>query len=1760
MSTSRSTGSSSTSKTWSELTDGQPDIRTGSNQNAHAGDTENVSVVETPTSSSLLSLGIFGVRTQPLKFRCTSVGEAHCNENDARFCICVASPHKAALSFSLQYQLGGGGLRPAAVRRRSRPEANHGSRASQRSGNAGGRGNAIHPLDPPDAARLPPSARGEQITEPTTKSTTPACLLSMLPVKLHLLFEDVSKVQSEGASQSAVGPDAELIPGGASSCSEGPGALLINSPDCSQPSHNGCGSPASKQGEHDNRESVRWLGAVPMNTGVTTEGHSAGKETLGCTENRWLEEVIAEVRELGYHESLYVTPHECLPAGLRTRVSAVRVQTRVSLLGDGQDFASHVDGEGWTVEHRVDLLHVAQGDILVTAVQQLSSFRSQDRVVRGTKFHHIPTTPEWQEPAVKGLQVSMEASTCSNREAVQSFERSVEELHLETETRRRAQPSPPLKKPTSWRDRGQKESPGVATRAAYLALRRDLGEEIQAGGYQELSLFGSSPTHGFLSQTPLYRLIQERLQRSAGGLHETATPRPTSLITGHAQRSCFTHSVGHGNDVTAANASEPDPARAVKTTERSIVASDEPATSPHLDESSFWSPGSNHTGRAQSEVAEGSSKKHSTNVRTGSVTADTNTTRSSKRPAQPFTQVVFQDSSSKHSWESLPGKCSPPFSARMAGRTLQQDLNSHLPPLHARRYAARKKSLPSGSTVVAINGGWSYGLAYLGRNDLCPATILRSTLVIPEAFLNPVTPLKVQVMLRRGAVPLAVEGALAHGSWRTSESPHASHQQDSTAAATSIQDAAGVKDHTSCSDFVADTAFEWTLTSLHLDKARQARGLLEVETPPLKHLKPGQYVVGWRVVVRQVKIAAVEDSQHPDTRANNHVGHFRRAASRRQDVWTDLQQTEYPEDPSDSTKASQSGKTAASDLPKRNTAASRGGSDGKQTGNWISSRPLWTLQVNQLLRLLGSISVSQGLEEQSMSHFRDRILNDRSQDPSQPAGESLDRVQADTLRGRVDPDQAAEAEVDTISSADSRGEVPQAHHSVYFCLRGACIQLFFSFRVADLCPLGCDNGSHCVAHPARGHWEYVCLCREGFMGDRCELKSLPDFASSAVMLSNLAIVPAVAWAAKIRDFLASAAFLFTGMASLFYHVCYSEHWCILPPHTLSVLDHAGSLSSFVCVAVRLMHFEKGRTRQRLLASLLLLVSALLFFQGGVTALGLGLLFSILGILFLSRITYVLLKSESRAGREAAELQNSLEGAVRDAFEQEIFNISVTHPCFLYEECLTEEDGKGEERGDESLEDSSSTLLSTAGSTSRGSTGFQSFGEPEAPCISEAEFVGDSSDSEPACSVLTHASSSVSRGSVFTTSRTGFFRERLQQGGTRLFSNEHGSGMKPASGCCVEDLPVPVPVTETGGVKRVARAVIPVPQRSRRGGIVVDICESPGKGKPSSASDTQDGDLGHSDVAGDDGSDGREPQRSTTGNEHSHLFWTGGAFEEIVPCRARSSTVNFTISAPRPYRRVVSSVQSGQPADSLEECGLGLRSATSPTENQVRDFFCTQTVHLERDRHVYRRHSAPQQPHFFQFPMAVAEVRNEVRGDGVDHDTESTTVGANKITVIVSGIIRNARLGHGLGNGDGVTLFSRLVPCIRSTARRVFKSSDVATTPRSPSTQEPYLPDEGFDTFVDALSWRGTAVAVTLQHYLVPSRPVFLLSGLAATGAAAACWQLATNETYWVIHAFWHLFIMLSPFLAYKVHEDKRSENPFPVYLNFQTEGRAQREI
>lgn len=147
-------------------------------------------------------------------------------------------------------------------------------------------------------------------------------------------------------------------------------------------------------------------------------------------------------------------------------------------------------------------------------------------------------------------------------------------------------------------------------------------------------------------------------------------------------------------------------------------------------------------------------------------------------------------------------------------------------------------------------------------------------------------------------------------------------------------------------------------------------------------------------------------------------------------------------------------------------------------------------------------------------------------------------------------------------------------------LSNDCIQLFFSFHVAEFCPLGCDNESYCVARPARNHWEYACLCREGYMGDRCELRSLPDFASSAVMLSNLAIVPAVFWAAELRDFLASAAFLSTGIASLFYHVCYSEHWCILPPHSLSMLDHAGCLCSFVSVVIRLMHFETEKTQQR----------------------------------------------------------------------------------------------------------------------------------------------------------------------------------------------------------------------------------------------------------------------------------------------------------------------------------------------------------------------------------------------------------------------------------------------------------------------------------------------------------------------------------------------------------------------------------------------------
>lgn len=679
------------------LTGAQLGMGAASRQNASA--TKTVTVSEAPVSASLLPLGTFGVRTEAPRFSCSSVSEARCDEEGARFCICVAPPQSTSVTISLQYKLSGGALRSA-----------HRDALAPRESNADDEKNKPFPLsDRLDKARKLPRHHQECFTKQCSRTTTADYLLSVLPVKLHFAFEDTSSGKAEGDARPATGRySGESLAEAPGPCAEGRGALLINSIDSPEPQapHIPHGPPPSEQRVGGDWEALRWLGGVQKNMAVLSEGCSNVKGTPGCAESGWFEQLVAGVEELGYYESLHVTPYQCVPAGLSGRVSAIRVRTRVSLAHDGQDGTAVRFGRfDWTIEHHVDLLHVSQGDILVTAFEDLSMLSSKDRAARQTTMQQSPLTPAGRQPAVKGLQVSMEPFTCSKHEARPSVEYNGKRFDLGPGV---TAPAQHLEKPMLWQVSRQEDNFGAATRAAHLALYRDLHEKNRAEEYgMEPLLPPLAPSPGFLSRAPLYRVIEGQLQRSGGGVRGIPVPRPTSMTNGDARRSCLTHFVSDGGaNLTAAFALRSPAITVEQKIREPFGASTEPATGSG-PRSSARSSGISHTSNAQSGFTRGSFKQPSGSARNRSAQSAMGTTQTRTRAAQPSTRTVLAPSStSYHTWEGVLQNCLPSISARLTGRTLRQDLNSHLPPLHGRRYANRKKSLPSGSTVLAINGGW----------------------------------------------------------------------------------------------------------------------------------------------------------------------------------------------------------------------------------------------------------------------------------------------------------------------------------------------------------------------------------------------------------------------------------------------------------------------------------------------------------------------------------------------------------------------------------------------------------------------------------------------------------------------------------------------------------------------------------------------------------------------------------------------------------------------------------------------------------------------------------------------------------------------------------------------------------------------------------------------------------------------------------------------------------------------------------------------
>lgn len=547
----------------------------------------------------------------------------------------------------------------------------------------------------------------------------------------------------------------------------------------------------------------------------------------------------------------------------------------------------------------------------------------------------------------------------------------------------------------------------------------------------------------------------------------------------------------------------------------------------------------------------------------------------------------------------------------------------------------------------------------------------------------------------------------------------------------------------------------------------------------------------------------------------------------------------------------------------------------------------------------------------------------------------------------------------------------------------------------------------------------------------------------------------------------------------------------------------------------------------------LLVLALLTSEGGATPLGLGLLFSVLGFIFLVRVAYVLLTAKSRIRTEAVTLQTSLESAVGDAFGRGGCNISRACPCFFCEECVAKEDREGKERNAESIRGSSTPSVSTAGSASHGGTGCRLRLEPGAPTSTGVPRAG-AAEGKSASDVVARLPGSASGGGFCKTFKAQFCCQA--QASTRLFYAGHRSGAKAATSCDAEALPLVDLVTEGRFARLAETPVIPAPRHTRRQGKMLANCaEHRGQNELSPGSQMQVGDFdlsqtpGHNDIGGD------APQYSILGDRLSQLARTHDRLEEIVPCRARSSTVDLFVSSPPPYRRVVSSVGS-RPAVGLSKVSqLVIRPVGASYGDEDQHLCSTHTFRVARRGHDFHRpeqwRSAiqQQQQHMSHCERRwAAEVKVEVWGDEFDHGVDNAPDQAIHTSAVAASTARNGVVRHELRTRDEL---KPLILAVHGTKRGQITCAEAST-----AKEELHLPEEKSDTFGDGVRWRGIATAIMLRHYFAPTSLLSLLSCLVAAGAAAACWTLSTNESYWLVHAFWHIFIMLSPFFAYRARD------------------------
>ncbi|PFH35895.1 hypothetical protein BESB_055460 [Besnoitia besnoiti] len=476
-------------------------------------------------------------------------------------------------------------------------------------------------------------------------------------------------------------------------------------------------------------------------------------------------------------------------------------------------------------------------------------------------------------------------------------------------------------------------------------------------------------------------------------------------------------------------------------------------------------------------------------------------------PVQPQRPATHEDSTrSESGTDARPdpllglsaASCAETIAARPASRRLCQRLTAGLPPLHARRptQARASRELVHGSTLLTWDGRWSYGLAYLGRDDLLPAVVLRTTMLVPRATsvqkkFPRETLLVLQMILRKDALPQWIERAMSRSSdgTPTSGAAASSNRTDYRRASASIE---GVS-----------VDAEPALADSPVDGRENEQGLLVFQTPSLKTLSPGQYIVGWRLLQR------ASDAFH-ESLSTSETAH---GVSKRQGLRDAVQ-----------TGAEQRG-------------------------------------------IINHVSRQQSRENQSRIHAQSSA--NESLSPRQgrsPFSESDDSSVQSLLEGHQPSYRNSSDDI----AKENTGHGSVRRHSPMDDSQTGEPQRAGAHRVATA---GAHDNPRSDIQAARGHWEFLCLCPEGFMGDRCEAKTLPDYASSLVMISNVAMVPAIAWAAQIGDIVACFVFLFTAVVSLFYHVCFSELWCILPPHSLYLFDHLGSVASFMCVAVTLMQFS-----------------------------------------------------------------------------------------------------------------------------------------------------------------------------------------------------------------------------------------------------------------------------------------------------------------------------------------------------------------------------------------------------------------------------------------------------------------------------------------------------------------------------------------------------------------------------------------------------------